>query len=499
MPGSNGAVSQEWSKLSNWAMVYFSIRSLSQIFTNGYALAPILITVLQADSLWVPALLLSAVIVLIILHSWLVVRRFEYRWSEFGLMVRQGIFQRAQLDLDYSRIQNVSVLRPFYFKPLGLVALAIDSAGSSEEEITLAALDESLAERLRERIADARLSTESTAAAAEKQDEPTLIERVSSDLVIHGLSSNQAWLVLAGLLGVYSQLPDSIKLNTEFVVAFFPESVADATGTTIWLIGAALLLVGTALMFGLSVLASLLIYANFRLHRIPDGFAVGHGALSRRELQIRQRRIQTVYIQQNWIAKYFSRFNVTLEQLTHGQNVGDGEQKMLVPAVTMAQSQMLVEDALDCVYPSIEAEPYSGVSSLYLRKRWIWLAVLGLPLLLALFMNFPPWVVLIASAVLFGASWMAYRSWRILGVAVNKEHLIFRKGLIGRSYVVVPLSKIQRLTLVQTTFMQGRQVAHLSLVLASRVVTVPYLPVQMARELADYALYLVEARPQSWM
>jgi putative membrane protein len=480
-------------------MVYFSIRSLSQIFTNGYALAPILITVLQADSLWVPALLLSAVIVLIILHSWLVACRFEYRWSESGLMVRQGIFQRAHLDLDYSRIQNVSVLRPFYFKPLGLVALAIDSAGSSEEEITLAALDESLAERLRERIADARLNTESTAAAVEMQDEPILIERGSLDLVIHGLSSNQAWLVLAGLLGVYSQLPDSIKLSTESVVAFFPESVADATSATIWLIGVALLLVGTALMFGLSVLASLLIYANFRLHRISDGFAVGHGALSRRELQIRQRRIQTVYIQQNWIAKYFSRFNVTLEQLTHGQSVGDGAQKMLVPAVTMAQSQMLVEDALDCVYPSIAAEPYSGVSSLYLRKRWIWLAVFGLPLLLVLFMNFPPWAVLIASTVFLGMGWMTYRSWRVLGVAVNKEHLIFRKGLIGRSYVVVPLSKIQRLKLVQTTFMQGRQVAHLSLVLASRVITVPYLPIQMARELADYALYLVEARPQSWM
>jgi putative membrane protein len=114
-------------------------------------------------------------------------------------------------------------------------------------------------------------------------------------------------------------------------------------------------------------------------------------------------------------------------------------------------------------------------------------------------MNFPPWAVLIASTVFLGMGWMTYRSWRVLGVAVNKEHLIFRKGLIGRSYVVVPLSKIQRLKLVQTTFMQGRQVAHLSLVLASRVITVPYLPIQMARELADYALYLVEARPQSWM
>ena len=488
-----------WSKLSNWAVVYFAARSLRQIFTSAYALAPILIATLRADSLWVPALLLSAAIALILGHAFLFVRRFDYRWSESGLIVRQGVFQRAQLDLDFSRIQNVSVVRPIYFKPLGLASLAIDSAGSSEEEVTLAALEGTLAESLRQRIVDARLTVQASDSTEPVQDDVVLIQRSSRDIVIHGLSSNQAWLVLAGLLGVYSQLPESSQLSSETVVALFPDSMLEATAAQIWLIGFVLLMIGVALMLGLSVLASLLIYKNFQLSRIPDGFAVGHGALSRRELHVRQRRIQTVAIQQNWIARYFSRFNVKFEQIAHALSSGNGDQKLLVPAVSMEQSQMLVEDALDCSYTSIASEPYSAVSALYLRKRWYWLAVIGLPLLLLLVVNFPPWVVAVVSVITGLLAWAAYCSWRILGVAVNKEHLILRRGLIGRSYVVVPLAKIQRINFVQTHFMQRRQVAHLRLVLASRTVTIPYLSAHMARQVADYALYLVEARPKSWM
>lgn len=488
-----------WSKLSNWAVVYFAARSLRQIFTSAYALAPILIATLRADSLWVPAMLLSAAIALILGHAFLFVRRFDYRWSESGLIVRQGVFQRAQLDLDFSRIQNVSVVRPIYFKPLGLASLAIDSAGSSEEEVTLAALEGTLAESLRQRIVDARLTVQASDSIEPVQDDVVLIQRSARDIVIHGLSSNQAWLVLAGLLGVYSQLPESSQLSSETVVALFPDSMLEATAAQIWLIGFVLLMIGVALMLGLSVLASLLIYKNFQLSRIPDGFAVGHGALSRRELHVRQRRIQTVAIQQNWIARYFSRFNVKFEQIAHALSSGNGDQKLLVPAVTMAQSQMLVEDALDCSYTSIASEPYSAVSALYLRKRWYWLALIGLPLLLLLAVNLPPWVVAIASVIIGLLAWAAYCSWRLLGVVVNKEHLILRRGLIGRSYVVVPLAKIQRINFVQTHLMRRRQVAHLRLVLASRTVTIPYLSAHMARQVADYALYLVEARPKSWM
>ena len=496
---SDGVGDAEWSKLPNWAVVYFSFRGLRQSVTNAYALAPILIATLRADSLWVPASLLSAGLLVILGHSWLVVRRFEYQWSGSGLIVKQGIFQRAQLDLEFSRIQNVSVLRPFYFKPLGLVSLAIESAGSSEEEVTLAALDGALAESLRQRIAQARSESQGLHPEPDAPIDPLLIERSFRDLVLHGLSSNQAWLVLAGLLGVYSQLSQSLNIGAESILALMPESVLESTGAQIFLVGLLLFAIGLILMLGFSVLASLFIYANFQLHRVPEGFTVGHGTLSRRELTVRRRRIQTVVVQQNWIARFFCRFNVKFEQISHSQGGADGEQKLLVPAVTMTQSQGLVESALDFSQASIEAGSYGRVSALYLRKRLYWLTLIFFITVPVTVMNFSQWVLLVPSTVLAWLGWAAYRGWQILGVAVHQEHLILRSGLIGRSYVVVPLSKVQRVKTTQTPLMRRRRVVHLRLALASRVVTLPYLRVQTARQLADYILYLVEARPKSWM
>ncbi len=487
-----------WAKLSSWAVVYFSFRSTRRIVTNAYTLAPILVATLRADSLWLPVLLLGAGLLFIVVHSWLVVRRFEYRWSDSRLIVKQGIFRRVQLDLEFSRIQNVSVLKPFYFKPLGLVSLAIESAGSSAEEVTLAALDATVAEPLRQRIVQARSAAQQRP-ELETLADALMLERRYGDLIIHGLSSNQAWLVLAGLLGVYSQVPDSVKISSELIIGLVPENLKDSTLAQIWLMGFLLFIVSLILMLCLSVLASLFIYANFQLRRAPDGFTVSHGALSRRELTVRQRRIQTVLIQQNWIARFFARCNVKFEQISHGQNDAIGAQKLLVPAVTMTQGRSLVDSALYVPHASIYADLYSPVSILYLRKRLYWLALIFLTAMPVAVTNFSQWVVWVFSALILWLGWLAYRSWRMLGVAVHKDHLILRTGLIGRSYVVVPLSKVQRVKTTQTPLMRRRRVAHLRLALASRVVTLPYLPLQTAQQLADYALYLVEVRPKSWM
>ena len=165
----------------------------------------------------------------------------------------------------------------------------------------------------------------------------------------------------------------------------------------------------------------------------------------------------------------------------------------------MTQGRSLVDSALYVPHASIYADLYSPVSILYLRKRLYWLALIFLTAMPVAVTNFSQWVVWVFSALILWLGWLAYRSWRMLGVAVQKDHLILRTGLIGRSYVVVPLSKVQRVKTTQTPLMRRRRVAHLRLALASRVVTLPYLPLQTAQHLADYALYLVEVRPKSWM
>ena len=135
--------------------------------------------------------------------------------------------------------------------------------------------------------------------------------------------ANQAWLVLAGF-GVYSQMPDAWQLDREaFFAAALPPGVLASSAVQMVLFAGILLLLGLVVMLALSVLASLLIYGNFELRRVRDGFAARQGAISSRQLNVRQQRIQTVVVRQNWIAKLFMRFNVSLEQISHVQPGGE--------------------------------------------------------------------------------------------------------------------------------------------------------------------------------
>ena len=142
-------------------MAYHSAHSIRKILTNAVTLAPIVVGITQADG-WLVRwhLLIGLGIAAIVLHAGLSVRRFRYQLG-WTLEVRRGIFEVAQIDLDFSRVQNVSIINPFYFRPLGLVSLTIESAGSSDEEVVLAALRDDHAEHIRQAIAQSR-----TAAAA---------------------------------------------------------------------------------------------------------------------------------------------------------------------------------------------------------------------------------------------------------------------------------------------------------------------------------------------
>lgn len=487
-----------WSALSPWAVIYFSANSIRQILTNSFTLAPIALGLLRADGLFVPAVIAALSILGIVLHACLVVRRFRYQVHDHRMKVRQGILNVAQIDLDFSRIQNVSIVNPFYFRPLGLVTLTIESAGSSDEEVVLAALAADRAEQLRSAISQVQeVSTAGTRVI--EADSTVVLTRATRDLVIHGLSSNQAWLVLAGFVGVYSQAPDSWQLDGDALLATLPPGFLDSTAVQISLLVLVLIMLGIGLMLALSVLASLLIYGNFELRRVRDGFAARQGAISSRQLNVRQRRIQTVVLRQNWIAKFFARFNVSFEQISHGQADGAGAGRLLIPAVTLAQADELAATALDSPPLAIACQPFVRVSAYYLRKRFFWLSANFIVAGVMCSVFLPLWGLGPLSLIMLLVGYAQYQQWRILGLSINGDYLIVRRGLIGRSYVVLPISKVQRVALVQTPFMRRQSVIHVRLVLASRVVFLPCLPATLAQQIANYTLYKVEETPKSWM
>ena len=99
-------------------------------------------------------------------------------------------------------------------------------------------------------------------------------------------------------MGVYSQMPEAWQLDREAIVAALPPGVLASSAVQMVLFAGILLLLGLVLMLALSVLASLLIYGNFELRECAMVLQRVK-ALSVLELNMRQRRIQTVVVRQN--------------------------------------------------------------------------------------------------------------------------------------------------------------------------------------------------------
>ncbi|RPH94842.1 MAG: PH domain-containing protein, partial [Lysobacterales bacterium] len=139
----------EWRRLSPWSIAHFSAKAVVENIrtTLAFVAGAYGVSVAAFDRrTWI----VPAALVLFVLARAVVSYVFyRFRLTADAVLVRSGAFFRKDLRLSFERIQNIHLLQPFYFRPLGLVTLRIDSAGSDAEEVSLAALGRAEADAIR--------------------------------------------------------------------------------------------------------------------------------------------------------------------------------------------------------------------------------------------------------------------------------------------------------------------------------------------------------------
>jgi putative membrane protein len=136
-----------WTRLSLWSVLHFVAALGAHAFQQFWAAIPIAFATLSAGVAWLLPLLAGGFVILVLV-ALLQYRAFTYRLHGEGIEVRSGVVHKRQVNLQAQRVQNVRITQPVYFRPLGLVSLHIDSAGSSTDEVCLAALDAEQAQEL---------------------------------------------------------------------------------------------------------------------------------------------------------------------------------------------------------------------------------------------------------------------------------------------------------------------------------------------------------------
>lgn len=514
------ALSNQWQQLPTWAIAHFYFHALFGGATSLFPAA--VIGVVSADIelnafrvlLMLGGMFLLSLLLLLPL-AWLKHRRFRYFITTDSVKVRQGVLFRKQLNLEFERIQNVNIRHPFYFRPLGLVTLKIDGAGSSGEEVYLAAITFDLAQQIRAEIKHCKaqpasagethfsdLAKQGMTSTKDDQSEQAFYSRSNADLVIHGLTNNRAWLIVAGLLGFTSTLPisygDIIRWLSDVINILFGNQNLAAL-TALFIVS---LILSIGLLALLSVIISIVTYYGYTLFRSEQSLMVHCGLLSKHEINMQKSRVQTLYIAQDWLGLLLKRNNVVFEQISlnpYHQSAAVSGNKLIVPAVPCEERSRLLEEILPGVGDPENLQFLGADKRLFFRNTALCLmAYLIFIVAVTTIFTWSNYFLAVIPVISLHCL-LIYMSWLRKGIAQVNHTTIIRKGLFGIEYILFPDFKIQAAAHRQTLLMKRRQLSTVTFMIASRTVEMPFVSTAYVGEVLDRVVYRAEVAQQSTM
>ncbi len=121
---------------------------------------PLILAFAKADRSYLAYFGLGILVLLILI---LVYSYFNYRNFTFFLdqqkqefVIHKGIFNKTQLTVQLDKIQQVNINQNLLQKIIGIYGLKVDTAGSEGQEVSIKAIDEQLANSLREHLLSRR-------------------------------------------------------------------------------------------------------------------------------------------------------------------------------------------------------------------------------------------------------------------------------------------------------------------------------------------------------
>ena len=122
------ATSDDWQQLSPVAIVYFAVSVFKHILGNIIYIIPAFAlsykSVLEHPFIWLPGILVA--FSLLMLFSFLSFKVYRYRLTDDNIEIRSGIFSKKYLNLPFSRVQNVKIEQPLYYRLTGHACLQLD-------------------------------------------------------------------------------------------------------------------------------------------------------------------------------------------------------------------------------------------------------------------------------------------------------------------------------------------------------------------------------------
>ena len=502
---------QQWQALSPWSIVSNIFSTLKNILSNGFAIVPIVYTGWQQgfDMQW-GILASSVLLILVTIFAIIEWRKFRFRLHNHQLEVRRGLIFTKKDEIPLSRIQNIRYEQPFYFKPLSLGTLVIETAGSKKDEAHLAALDTLQAQTLKRLLLNLShtkvTSTDELQQANSQQNidnTQPIVRKSLADLVLFGFYQNNfIWFaVIAGPIAGqidWDKIFDS-PLAQQFWLWVQQQTHQNIGLQTIMLIVA--LFAIYSLFSLISIVAAILKYHPYQLDKHDETIQRSGGVISHQQDALAIKRIQLVQVQQPAIARLFNRWTLYFKQVKGHEVEQKTKQHMLVPSVKSTEIESLLA-SIPQLSGGASALPnsYKPIHINWLTKRIV------LPLFPAIVLTIVGYYghhsleffefTWFAATMIMLAIYIRYKQW---GYVVADKVIWQHSGFFGQQWKRVAFEKVQHVKITQTKSQKHAQLAYVEIGLASGNVVFPYIPTSVAQQIVAQSLNATVNNNQNWI
>ena len=429
--------------------------------------------------------------------------KYYFHLEEDELVIQSGVFQKKKTNIPFERIQTIDFEQNILHQIFSVVALKIDTAGSSGSEFKFDAISKEKAETLRELVFSKKRSNSKTTSIASSTEEdfeykPETTEKILSlnvlDLLKVGITENHIrsfGLILLFGFWILETLED-MNLGTEELEKYVDAESVFVQGI-VYIISIFILF--TILSFLISLVRTILNYFDLKFLRTSKGFKLVAGLLNRREVAALDNKIQILQWSQNLLQKGLRLYEIKLKQASSIEV--STKKSIKIPGsysqqVEAVKGYLFKKKELILDTPQPISVHYFYRSAMYLTLLAILLAVLFY------FLDKPTQLVGVVLVYLF-LLLTFYLSYKKKTYTYNDYVLKINGGTFGAGHNLMHLYKIQSIALEQNIYQRRRDLASLKIYTASGSMSIPYIQKEKAEDIFDYLSYKVEKSNKKWM
>ncbi|CAM3217164.1 PH domain-containing protein [Filibacter tadaridae] len=398
-------------------------------------------------------------------------KRFEYWFEDDELRIEYGLFVKKKRYIPFDRIQSLDYTEGILHRPLKLVKVKVETAGSSslkKSEAELTAITKEAAQIIEHEIAAAKMTKKAVSLEegtvvegieAEEQSQVKSIFTMSvKDLLILATTSGGIGIILSGAGIFLSQFAEMIPFEWMY------EEVSG-------FIKFGLLFVAIAVFFGffvvwlLSVGMTFLSYYGFSVSLDQQDIVITRGLLEKKRMTVPLNRVQSIRVIENPFRQIFGYAAVAIDSA--GGGGAEGAKINLFPLVRKKD----INGPLKEIFPDlILVEPTRKLPArsrrFYYRIDFLWMV----PAIGAMAYFFFPYgllSLLIVPVIIFYGLWQ-HRS-GAYELSGNQLTLRFRGFSLQTAFLM--RKRIQSMEVKQNYFHKRRQVASVTAAIKSGIGT----------------------------